>query len=98
MEDFLWSQWWGLNPRPTVYETGALPLSYIGHRKKMPEPESPATLWFIIRWLARVKRLLWASASWLGFFIRLVLPRFINHFTSKRPNQPFRGLFIFSRR
>src|SRR5215510_12774960 len=25
-----WSQWWGLNPRPTVYETVALPLSYTG--------------------------------------------------------------------
>lgn len=25
-----WSQWWGSNPRPTVYETVALPLSYIG--------------------------------------------------------------------
>jgi hypothetical protein len=26
----LWSQWSGLNRRPTVYETVALPLSYIG--------------------------------------------------------------------
>jgi hypothetical protein len=25
-----WSQWSGLNRRPTVYETVALPLSYIG--------------------------------------------------------------------
>ena len=25
-----WSQWPGLNRRPTVYETVALPLSYIG--------------------------------------------------------------------
>src|SRR5882762_6091245 len=25
-----WGQWWGLNPRPTVYETVALPLSYTG--------------------------------------------------------------------
>ena len=25
-----WSQRWGLNPRPTVYETVALPLSYFG--------------------------------------------------------------------
>ena len=25
-----WSQRWGLNPRPTVYETVALPLSYAG--------------------------------------------------------------------
>ncbi len=24
------SRWWDLNPRPTVYETVALPLSYIG--------------------------------------------------------------------
>ena len=28
-----WSQWSGLNRRPTVYETVALPLSYIGLRK-----------------------------------------------------------------
>src|SRR5437899_304592 len=27
-----WSQWPGLNRRPTVYETVALPLSYIGSR------------------------------------------------------------------
>ena len=27
---FEWSQWPGLNRRPTVYETVALPLSYIG--------------------------------------------------------------------
>ena len=27
-----WSQWSGLNRRPTVYETVALPLSYIGIR------------------------------------------------------------------
>ena len=27
---FKWSQWRGLNARPTVYETVALPLSYIG--------------------------------------------------------------------
>jgi hypothetical protein len=27
-----WSQWSGLNRRPTVYETVALPLSYIGLR------------------------------------------------------------------
>jgi hypothetical protein len=27
-----WSQWPGLNRRPTVYETVALPLSYIGIR------------------------------------------------------------------
>ena len=27
---FNWSQWSGLNRRPTVYETVALPLSYIG--------------------------------------------------------------------
>src|SRR5215469_14208010 len=26
----IWSQWPGLNRRPTVYETVALPLSYIG--------------------------------------------------------------------
>ena len=26
----VWSQWSGLNRRPTVYETVALPLSYIG--------------------------------------------------------------------
>ena len=30
-----WSQWWGLNPRPTVYETVALPLSYIGLRASL---------------------------------------------------------------
>ncbi len=29
-----WSQWPGLNRRPTVYETVALPLSYIGIRTK----------------------------------------------------------------
>ena len=29
-----WSQRWGLNPRPTVYETVALPLSYIGFQSK----------------------------------------------------------------
>ena len=28
-----WSQWPGLNRRPTVYETVALPLSYIGIQK-----------------------------------------------------------------
>src|ERR1043166_1686232 len=28
-----WSQWPGLNRRPTVYETVALPLSYIGVQK-----------------------------------------------------------------
>src|SRR6266850_2380566 len=27
-----WSQWPGLNRRPTVYETVALPLSYIGNQ------------------------------------------------------------------
>jgi hypothetical protein len=27
-----WSQWSGLNRRPTVYETVALPLSYIGYQ------------------------------------------------------------------
>jgi hypothetical protein len=26
----VWSRWPGLNRRPTVYETVALPLSYIG--------------------------------------------------------------------
>ena len=31
-----WSQWWGLNPRPTVYETVALPLSYIGMNDSCP--------------------------------------------------------------
>ena len=25
-----WSQRWGSNPRPAVYETAALPLSYVG--------------------------------------------------------------------
>ena len=30
----IWSQWPGLNRRPTVYETVALPLSYIGFRFK----------------------------------------------------------------
>ena len=29
----IWSQWPGLNRRPTVYETVALPLSYIGLTK-----------------------------------------------------------------
>ena len=28
-----WSQWPGLNRRPTVYETVALPLSYIGDQE-----------------------------------------------------------------
>ena len=28
-----WSQWPGLNRRPTVYETVALPLSYIGTKR-----------------------------------------------------------------
>jgi hypothetical protein len=28
-----WSQWSGLNRRPTVYETVALPLSYIGFQQ-----------------------------------------------------------------
>ena len=29
-----WSQWLGLNQRPTVYETVALPLSYIGVQRR----------------------------------------------------------------
>src|SRR5207249_1363747 len=32
--DVLWSQWSGLNRRPTVYETVALPLSYIGAQSR----------------------------------------------------------------
>src|SRR5258707_12841634 len=32
-----WSQWPGLNRRPTVYETVALPLSYIGTFVRQPE-------------------------------------------------------------
>jgi hypothetical protein len=31
-----WSQWPGLNRRPTVYETVALPLSYIGLKACRP--------------------------------------------------------------
>src|ERR1051325_2793132 len=31
-----WSQWSGLNRRPTVYETVALPLSYIGITDRTP--------------------------------------------------------------
>ena len=30
-----WSQWPGLNRRPTVYETVALPLSYIGFQSAL---------------------------------------------------------------
>jgi hypothetical protein len=30
-----WSQWPGLNRRPTVYETVALPLSYIGFQRAL---------------------------------------------------------------
>ena len=26
-----WSRWWDLNPRPLLYESIALPLSYIGN-------------------------------------------------------------------
>src|SRR5271165_390448 len=33
-----WSQWPGLNRRPTVYETVALPLSYIGFQFFQNEP------------------------------------------------------------
>ena len=28
--DTRWSRRWGLNPRPPLYESGALPLSYFG--------------------------------------------------------------------
>lgn len=31
----LWSRRWDLNPRPTVYKTVALPLSYFGKIKKI---------------------------------------------------------------
>ena len=33
-----WSRWSGLNRRPTVYETVALPLSYTGHARSANEP------------------------------------------------------------
>src|SRR5260370_1788884 len=39
-----WSQWPGLNRRPTVYETVALPLSYIGTQKSFQRPQKPARL------------------------------------------------------
>jgi hypothetical protein len=35
-----WSRWPGLNRRPTVYETVALPLSYIGEVRPVLVPES----------------------------------------------------------
>ena len=38
--DMKWSQWSGLNRRPTVYETVALPLSYIGIRSGSARSES----------------------------------------------------------
>ncbi len=33
-----WSRWSGLNRRPTVYETVALPLSYTGDARSAKEP------------------------------------------------------------
>src|SRR6266516_3365 len=38
-----WSQWPGLNRRPTVYETVALPLSYIGLLRS-PSHRNPSGL------------------------------------------------------
>ena len=42
--DRQWSQWSGSNRRPTVYETVALPLSYIGIQgfQDLPPPRQPA--------------------------------------------------------
>ena len=37
---FLWSRWSGLNRRPTVYETVALPLSYTGDARCANEPSN----------------------------------------------------------
>ena len=36
-----WSQWSGLNRRPTVYETVALPLSYIGFKSQGERSSGP---------------------------------------------------------
>lgn len=38
-----WSQWSGLNRRPTVYETVALPLSYIGFQFTTSQPKHELT-------------------------------------------------------
>jgi hypothetical protein len=35
-----WSQWPGLNRRPTVYETVALPLSYIGFHTRFAHDDN----------------------------------------------------------
>ena len=32
--EIFWSRWWGLNPRPLLYESTALPLSYIGFKSR----------------------------------------------------------------
>ena len=42
-----WSQWPGLNRRPTVYETVALPLSYIGVTIARGRGRIPASLGFL---------------------------------------------------
>src|SRR5690349_3281109 len=61
-----WSQWPGLNRRPTVYETVALPLSYIG----VPIAARPAlakdarrlqTAFLITRRREKGKRTKWRS-------------------------------------
>ena len=39
-----WSQWPGLNRRPTVYETVALPLSYIGVPEAQLKPDGRSPL------------------------------------------------------
>src|SRR5690349_10873119 len=44
LRGFCWSQWPGLNRRPTVYETVALPLSYIGLKQLLTgSPLRPGT-------------------------------------------------------
>jgi hypothetical protein len=53
----LWSRRWDSNPRPSVYETDALPLSYFGTRAEggyqrasghATEPAWPSVLCFSI--------------------------------------------------
>jgi hypothetical protein len=59
-----WSQWPGLNRRPTVYETVALPLSYIGLADEFGKVEAPKSVLLHI--------------TGLGFLVKLDTTRYLD--------------------